>query len=72
MSKPDLNNLTTRELLHYLKMARKFRGFYSPWDGVGGYTSEEIKEVLATREHIPNKAESKAIRQAEAKRKKNR
>lgn len=31
-----------------------------------------IKEILATREHIPNKKESRAIRQAKAKAKKNR
>lgn len=59
----DLNVLTTRELLDYLDCARQFGGFYSPWDGPGGYTIDQIKDVLATREHIPNKAESKKIRQ---------
>ena len=34
------------------------------------YTAEQIKEVLATREHIPNKKEAKLKRQLAAKRKK--
>jgi hypothetical protein len=72
-NKPDLNDLSTRELLSYLNWTRKFNGWYSPWDNGQGYTTEEIKAVLATREHIPTSAaERKAARQAEAKRKRNR
>ena len=33
---------------------------------------QKIKDVLSTREHIPNKQEAKAIRQEKAKAKKNR
>ena len=68
----DLAELTTKELLDYLKWSRKFNGIYSPWDGPGGYTTTEIKAVLATREHVPNRAERKLICQAEAKAKKHR
>jgi hypothetical protein len=32
----------------------------------------EVRKVLATREHIPNKQEAKAIRQQKAKEQKNR
>lgn len=67
-----LEELTTRELLNYLKRSRKFRGFYSPCDDGVGYSSEQIKKVLATREHLPNKAEAKKKRQAEAREKKHR
>ncbi len=72
MTKPDLNNLSTRELLQYLDWARKFNGWYSPFDNGTGYTTDEIKAVLATREHIPNKAEAKVARQAEARQKRHR
>jgi hypothetical protein len=33
---------------------------------------QKLKDVLSTREHIPNKQEAKAIRQEKAKAKKNR
>ena len=68
----ELEALKTSVLLDYLKWTRRFNGFYSPWDGPGGYTTEQIKAVLATREHIPNRQERRANRQAEAKRRKHR
>ena len=67
-----LEKLTTRELLDYLKQCRKFNGSYSPWDYGDGYTMAQIKAVLATREHIPNKAESRKKRQDQAWGKKHR
>ena len=70
--KPSLDRLSTRELMEYLQWCRKFNGWYSPWDGVGGYTTAEVKAVLATREHIPNKAEARVKRQALARAKKHR
>lgn len=62
-----LSSLHTRELLDYLACARKYGGWYSPYDGKCGYTIDEIKEELSKREHIPNKAEAKKKRQAAAK-----
>lgn len=63
----ELATLSTRELMDYLDCARKFGGFYSPWEGSTGYTIEEIRAELATREHVPNKQEAKALRQKQAK-----
>lgn len=68
----ELEQLHTRELLDYLNLARKFNGFYSPWGKYGGYSFEQIKTVLATREHIPNKAEARRARQEQARMKKHR
>lgn len=66
--KRSLGPVHTRQLLDYLKHARACGGWYSPWDGSTGYTIEELKAELATREHVPNKAEAKRIRQDKAKR----
>lgn len=69
--KEHLEGLSTRELLVYLKFARRFYGWYCPWDHKydNVYTSEEIKTELAKREHIPNKKEGKALRREAARRK---
>ena len=66
-----LDRLHTRELLDYLKHARKYNGTYTD-NGVHYHSVAEIKAVLATREHVPNKAESKKARQAQARAKKHR
>ena len=66
--KRSLAPVHTRQLLDYLKHARACGGWYSPWDGSTGYTIEELKAELETREHVPNKAEAKRIRQDKAKR----
>lgn len=63
MGNDHLNTLHTRELLDYLERAR---GGNSP------YSVERIKDVLATREHIPNRQERKEQRQAEGKLKRTR
>lgn len=69
-----LEALSTRELLGYLQSARRCGGSYNPYydsgsapKGTKWYTIAEIKGVLATREHIPNKSESRKIRQYKAK-----
>lgn len=67
MARP-LTDEHTRVLLDYLKHARACGGWYSPWDSDTGYTIEELKAELATRPHVPNKAEAKRIRQEKAKR----
>lgn len=63
-------SLSTYELLYYLASTRRFRGFaYLGEPDAGGpyLTKEGIKRVLATREHVPNKAERRQARQLKAK-----
>ena len=74
-----LDNLSTKKLLGYLESARNCGGSYNPFYDSGytpkwakSYSIEEIKSVLAKREHIPNKAEAKRIRQEKHKMKNNR
>lgn len=69
-----LKTLHTKELLQLLQSARQCSGSYNPFyesgyafEGSKWYSIREIKEELATREHIPNKKESKGIRQKKAK-----
>lgn len=63
-----VEKLPTRQLLEYLKLARKCGGWYSPLgpDAKVGYSIEVLKMELATREHVPNKPEARARRQAAA------
>jgi hypothetical protein len=65
-----LEGLDTRELLLYLREARRFPFGFDPfYDGHGeGFTIDEIKSVLSTREHIPSKREGKRLRRERAKR----
>jgi hypothetical protein len=64
----SLNEYHTKELLQFLNSARACGGWYSPYDKNGpGYTVAEIKEVLKTREHIPNKKEAKELRRKASK-----
>lgn len=74
------NNIEKLKTYHTRKLLSLLRGTYSGsgargwgWDGLDwidppGYepdfTEQEIRSVLATREHIPNKKEGRAIRQA--------
>jgi len=60
-----LKELHTRVLLRYLHKARACGGYYSPCypECSCSYSAEEIKSVLATREHVSNKKEAKLIRQ---------
>lgn len=76
--RPDLDALHTRQLLDRLGSERAkitHYGFMFPLTTEGDETGLEsiraeidaIKAVLATREHIPTKAEAKTIRQDRAK-----
>lgn len=64
-----LGDLSTRELLAWLAVARHYKGgvdptFPEPYDGKGKHiTVEEIKAILATRPHVPRGSEA---RQAKA------
>jgi len=59
MTKAELEKLTTKHLLNMLAMDRA-SGYpddeYSLWD------DEDLRAVLATREHVPNKKEGEVIR----------
>jgi len=63
-----IENMPTRQLLEYLRRARKFGGWYSPHGANArfGYGIRQLKTELATREHVPNKLEARAKRQAVA------
>ena len=63
-----VENLSTRQLMSLLRRTYRTNGWYSPIDGNSpfGYTTEEIKAELATREHVPNKAEGRALRRQAA------
>lgn len=66
----DLKSKHTKTLMKLLEKARKCGGFYSPYDNEYGWTTFQLKEELNQREHVPNKKESKIIRQVAAKKKK--
>ena len=40
--------------------------WYSPGGSDSGYSLDEVKAELATREHVPNKPEAKALRREAA------
>lgn len=69
-----LKEMHTRELLKLLDMTRKFNGRASLSDSSCGpfYYYDDIKTELNTREHIPNKAEAKKLRQQKALKKRHR
>jgi|ERR1035437_1383621 hypothetical protein len=74
------NNFHTRQLLSELNCVRAYMGAMeftfidaipidnNDWVLLNNY-KKILKSVLSTREHIPNKKESKKIRQEKAKRK---
>lgn len=64
----DIRKAPTRQLMEWLKMARRCGGWWSPCDSKSeyGYKFEDIKAELDTREHIPNKKEARALRRAAA------
>lgn len=66
----ELQKLKTRQLLSLLRKTHSWGCPYcwgsEEWNKVQEY-QKLIKSVLATREHIPNKIESKAIRKAKIK-----
>jgi len=67
-----LSKFHTKQLLRLLDQNRRHQCAVTNHDYDFGYkpsnyTTEELEAELATREHIPNKKEAKAIRQARAK-----
>ena len=66
----ELNRLHTRQLLKILRNTYAWE--YDSWGGKLHIAIEQyrndIKKVLSTREHIPNKIESKLIRKQKIKR----
>jgi hypothetical protein len=64
----------TRQLLKMLRQSYKGNGRYWWTDSQYGpyVTDDEIKQELAKREHIPNKIESRKIRQQKAKAQRNK
>lgn len=72
-----LSAISTRELLEALNNARcgRYRTIWVMGDFCHHSIApsvDELKPILATREHIPNKAERKENRRREAKEKRNR
>ena len=69
-SSDELQKLKTRQLLEELRKTYTMGCPYcwgdEDWEELRGYRTI-IKFVLANREHIPNKQESKAIRKARKK-----
>ena len=63
----QMKNLKTRQLLKILRSTYSWGCTHcweeSDWDDLKCYRAQ-LKTELATREHIPNKVESKAIRKA--------
>lgn len=69
--KRELKKYHTKQLIKILNVARACGGYYSPYDdNSNGFTFDQIKDELATREHVPNKIEAKRIRQELARKKK--
>jgi hypothetical protein len=66
----EMKKLHTRQLLGELKHTYHCACAYcwkdSDWKQLDNYKAQ-LKQELATREHIPNKQESKAIRKAKIK-----
>jgi D-alanyl-D-alanine dipeptidase len=82
----ELDGLNTRQLLSHLEDVRAYRenalrnvkekedALQEAKFSLRMYDNylPDIKQILSTREHIPNKQEAKAIRQEKAKAKKNK
>ncbi len=70
-----LESLHTRQIMQLREDAHRYgHDAVHLEDGVAEHyiTGDQIRQVLATREHIPNKAEAKVIRQQKAKAARNR
>ena len=69
LSDEQMKNMKTRQLLAHLRTTYRWGEYYwvsSDWAALAAYQAR-IKAELATREHIPNKIESKRIRIARKK-----
>ncbi len=64
-----LQRLHTRQLLGLLQRCRQMPYGYDVFENDTPFyiTGAQVKQVLATREHIPNKQEAKKLRQERAK-----
>lgn len=70
MTIEELNQLKTRQLLNHLNATRSWGEWFwedEQWNKLKEYQTT-IKSILATREHIPNKQESKMLRKERKKR----
>lgn len=67
-----LKTLHTKQLMNLRKEAIAIGGYVWTAYETNEVTIEQIKAELATREHVPNKIEAKALRQQAAKEKRNR
>lgn len=69
-TREQMEKAHTRQLLGELRRTYRYGCPYcwedSDWEQLREYR-KELKQELATREHIPNKLESKAIRKAKIK-----
>lgn len=63
----DLKSLPTKVLMKYLKQAQATRSKgFSPTGSGRRISLRDIKKELSKREHVPNKAEAKEMRQDKA------
>ena len=70
-----LEALHTRQIMNLREAAHRYgHDAVHLEDGVAEHyiTGDQIRQVLASREHIPNKVEAKVIRQQKAKAARNR
>lgn len=69
-----LNGLHTKQIMNLRKDAYHYGHEQVSLDDAGWLviTVDQINEVLATREHVPNKAEAKKIRQFKMRAKRHR
>lgn len=65
----EMEKMPTRQLLGHLRKTYCWGDSYPTWEEIHEINEyqKQIKSVLAKREHIPNKKESKAIRKAKIK-----
>lgn len=70
LSEEQMKNLKTRQLLAHLRHTYRWGDYdWTPDDCAAKAAYQaRVKAELATREHIPNKVESKRIRKARIKR----
>lgn len=64
----DLEKLATRQLMALRDATYKSSELDEEFNQRQASLRGRVKEILVTREHVPNKKEAKAIRQAAAKR----
>lgn len=70
LSEEQMKNMKTRQLLAHLRRTYRWGDYDWTLDDCAAKSAYQarVKAELATREHIPNKIESKRIRKARIKR----